>query len=494
MRKSLHFKLLYGFMLIIVVILTGVSFGVSLLIKDQMLANKQQELISKGSELARTIAEFSPEDSNDTQLAEFLNSVDSFLDLRIWLVDSSRQIIAVSAPHRERNEKPPRNPDRIGAGKGGAMPVGMRALLNELNPVYDGQIWTKTYKHPYYGERMLVVAVPIIKPNGDVDGVVLLNAPVTGINAFMKHIYYYISAAGFVAILLALLITNWLTRSIVRPLKAMQQTAGAMARGDYSTLVKVETNDEIGKLGLALNSLAQDLGKFISKIESEEKLRRDFVANVSHELRTPLTIIRGYNEALMDGTIDDSILANKYHHLVREETVRLERLIKELLDLSSLQAENVPLDMEKIPLPAIIDSVILMIQYRASQNEVTLIADNQLNLPDILGNGDRITQLLLILLDNALKYTPPGGTVTLTTNLTAVGVTLVVSDTGAGISEEDLPYIWERFYKADKSRSRAVGGTGLGLAIAREIIDLHHANATITSLLGQGTTITITFH
>ena len=340
---------------------------------------------------------------------------------------------------------------------------------------------------------MLVVAVPITLANGQIGGAVLLHAPIAGIDAFMHHIYYYIGGAGLLAVLIALLIVNRLTRDVVRPLKTMQQTAEAMARGDYSTQIKVETSDEVGRLGLALNSLAQDLAKHIAQLDNMEKLRRDFVANVSHELRTPLTIIRGYTEALLDGTVESPDQMHKYHRQMRDESVRLERLIKDLLDLSRLQSVRAEPEQDSIPLTAIADSVVSMISHQAQQKQITLTSNTSQHVPDIRGNGDRLTQLILILLDNAIKYTPIGGNVTISVLQDTKAITLKVADAGAGIPVEDLPYIWERFYKVDKSHCRADDGTGLGLAIAKQIIDLHQADAEVISELKHGTTFTIRF-
>ena len=406
MKHSLQLKLLFSFMLVITVLLSVVLLGVSALIKEQTLAAKQQELIDKGTELADTLNNFYAEHGSFTRLDTFLTNADSYLGARIWVLDASRRVVNMSGMG-------------MGMGPGWRMnsssgPGGIYTIIDQLDSVYDGKIWTKTFNNPYYGEKMLVVAVPITLANGQVGGAVLLHAPVAGIDAFMQHIYYYIGGAGLLAVLLALLVVNYLTRHIVCPLKAMQETAGAMAQGDYNTLVKVETSDEVGRLGLALNSLARDLASYIAELNQMEKLRRDFVANVSHELRTPLTIIRGYNEALLDGTIDDPAQVKKYYCLMRDETVRLERLINDLLDLSRLQSAKTAIDKEKLPLPAVAVSVVRMLEQQAQQKGIHLLANTQ-ETPVIQANGDRITQLLLILLDNGIKYTPPGGTVTLTT-------------------------------------------------------------------------------
>lgn len=498
MKNSLHLKLLYSFMLIIVVMLIGISLGVSFIVKEEMVASKEQELIEKGSELAQAVSTFQQEHGSLEQLPSFLNRIDGFIESRIWILDKSRQVIAMSAAQQEFNGQMPRM-IRPGKGMGQGMGKGLGAgtgagfIRSELDPVFEGKVWTKIFEHPFYEEKMLVVAVPIFDADGKVSGAVILNRPVTAINSFMENMYYYIGIAGVVAFVLALVVVSWLTRGIVRPLKDMQETAAAMARGEYSNVVAIHSNDEVGHLGIALNSLAQDLAKYIGELNQMEKLRRDFVANVSHEFRTPMTIIRGYNEALLDGTISDPELVKKYHRMMGDEILRLERLITELLDLSRLQSANMKMDKEKLPLAALADSVVNLIKQQAEQKQVDIVVNKEEKGTTIWGNGDRIIQLLLIIMDNALKYTPAGGTITVSTLRDGDWVTLQVADTGIGIPKEDIPYIWNRLYKVDKSHCRADGGTGLGLAIGKEIIELHQAKVMVTSEVQQGTTITIQF-
>lgn len=498
MKISLQLKLLIAFMLVITVTLGSVLWGISLFIKDQVLSNKQQELLQKGTELASKIQNFQAESGSIDKLGDYLTNADQYLDARIWVVDKSRQIVAMSGHPMVGNQ-----PHGPGLGRGNQGPMGggmglqgmggMRTLFNELDPVFNGQVLKKIMDQPYYGEKMVVIAVPIKQADGSVSGAVLLNAPVTGINEFMQRTYYYAGAGGLIALLFTLLVVNRLTRAIVRPLKAMQEAAGTMAKGDYTTRVDVKSSDEVGQLGKAFNSLAEDLASYMVELEKTERLRRDFVANVSHELRTPLTIMRGYTNVLLDGIVDNPDQATNYLRIIQEETVRLERLVKDLLDLSRLQSETSSWHVESIPLPAIADNVVHMLKQAAGKKNITLDLATEGTVPNILGSGDRLTQLLLILLDNALKYTPVSGHVTLSITQDQSNVVLVVTDTGTGIPDEDLPYIWERFYKVDKSHSRTEGGAGLGLAIAKQIIDRHQAKAEVTSNLGQGTKFIIHF-
>lgn len=498
MRHSLQRKLLYSYMAVIIIMLTMVSVGVSYLIRDYFISSKKQELMNKAYELSQVVDDYYQGTINLHQLGIFINSVDSFLDARIWVIDGSRRVLAMSSPRRWHGPGGPGHKPGMMQGRMG-MPLefnvrGMpRQFLANLDRVFEGREWSATLQHPFYDEEMLLVSIPVIQADGGVNGIILLHSPVRSINEYMQRIYYYIAAIGLVAVLLTIVIVNWLSRGIVRPLREMQLAAQAMAHGDYNRRTGIHTEDEVGELGRSLNSLAQDLEHFVSETEKVDKLRRDFVANVSHELRTPLTIIRGYTEALTDGTAADPVLQAKYLGMMRDETERLERLIKDLLDLSRLQSQNTQGEMEPIPLAAVAEGAVSIFRRGAEQKGVALQAETPEENTVIRGNGDRLTQLLLILLDNALKFTAAGGRITVKAGRDKNLVRLTVSDTGSGISPEDLPFIWERFYKADKSHSRSSVGTGLGLAIAKEIIELHGATVEVTSVLGAGTEFIICF-
>jgi signal transduction histidine kinase len=370
----------------------------------------------------------------------------------------------------------------------------LRGLLANLDPVYRGEVLSTVIDHPYYGEKMVVVGVPILLPDGRVDGAVLMNSPVAAVNEFMARIYEFIGIGAFVGILFSFLAVRLFTRSLVRPLRAMQATAGAIAGGDYSARVEVRSNDEIGSLGNTINGLAQDLGEFMLEVGKTEKLRRDFIANVSHELRTPLTVIRGYTEAMADGVVREPEKIKRYQYLIRDEAIRLERLIKDLLNLSRLQSSSADGSLAPVALSEISSHVMQLISPLAESKHILLHCDAAPGLPLIRGNRDRLVQLLLILLDNAVKYTPPRGSVSLSLQQKEAGVlNCVIQDTGSGIPADELPYIWERFYKVDQSHQRSDEGTGLGLAIARQIISLHEATVQVTSELDAGTRIELAF-
>jgi len=502
MRKlSFQMRLVAAFMLVIVILLSSVLWGASAFIRDRMITTKQQELIRKGSDIAERIRTTRETQGTAASLSDILSDVDSFLEARVWILDASRQPVEVSTA-RHAGARQPGMGMGLGLGRmSGAMrnatlpQLGnLRSLLADLDPVYRGEVWSKIIDHPYYEERMVVVGVPILLPNGKVDGAVLLNSPVTAVNDFMGHIYEFVGIGALIGIFFSFLVVRLFTRSLVRPLQAMQTTAGAIAQGDYSARVEVRSNDEIGSLGNTINGLAQDLGDFMLEVGKTEKLRRDFIANVSHELRTPLTIIRGYTEAMADGVVKEPGQIKRYQYLIRDETIRLERLIKDLLNLSRLQSSSAACTFSAVSLTEIAAHVIQLISPLAESKKIQLHYNAAENLSLVQGNRDQLIQLLLIFLDNAVKYTFSGGAVTLSLKQNETGdLICAIQDTGIGIPAEDLPYIWERFYKVDKSHQQGDEGTGLGLAIARQIITLHDAQVLITSEPEDGTRIELVF-
>lgn len=231
----------------------------------------------------------------------------------------------------------------------------------------------------------------------------------------------------------------------------------------------------------------------ITEIKRLEQMRSDFVANVSHELKTPLTSIKGFAETLKSGAINDNDLREKFLEIIDVEADRLTRLINDILSLSELENKKPNLLFERIDLNKEIDVIREMMLSLSRLKGITLIFSKDERIPYVIGNHDKVKQLLINLIDNAIKYTPKGGSVSVKTYFEDGNVYIEVADTGIGISKEHLPRLFERFYRVDKGRSRALGGTGLGLAIVKHIIAAMEGSITVKSELGRGTVFTIKF-
>jgi two-component system phosphate regulon sensor histidine kinase PhoR len=231
----------------------------------------------------------------------------------------------------------------------------------------------------------------------------------------------------------------------------------------------------------------------ITELKKLETMRRDFVANVSHELRTPLTAIRGYAETLLAGALSDRDRSRQFLAVIDRHSERLSRLIDDLLTLSDLELGKTALKREAVQVEGLVDEVFEVVGEKADRGKVTLVKAIPSDLPLLLGDADRLQQVLINLTDNAVKYTPAGGRVTIgarqTENGSAPLVEVEVADSGIGIPAEDLPRLTERFYRVDKARSRELGGTGLGLAIVKHLVQLHGGKLQITSEPNVGTTV-----
>ncbi|MGH7793969.1 MAG: ATP-binding protein [Candidatus Binatia bacterium] len=235
----------------------------------------------------------------------------------------------------------------------------------------------------------------------------------------------------------------------------------------------------------------------ITDIKHFESMRSDFVANVSHELRTPLTAIRGYVETLLDTPPADPEDSRQFLTIIDRHSERLSRLTEDLLVLSDLESGNIQLALQPLDPNQLIQRVLEIFWDRAAKKQVKLEHDVKSDVPTLHGDVDRLQQLFINLVDNAIKYTPPGGTVTLTAARSAPDngapprVEISVRDTGPGIPEKDLPRLTERFYRVDKARSRDLGGTGLGLAIVKHIVQAHKGELKIDSTINKGTTVSV---
>jgi signal transduction histidine kinase len=292
------------------------------------------------------------------------------------------------------------------------------------------------------------------------------------ISSVNRSLLLAVIAAGLAAVLLTLS----LSRRIIGPVEALTAVARKMERGDLIQRVEVQSRDEIGELAHAFNAMADGLARL-------EQLRRNMVTDVAHELRTPLSNIRGYLEALQDGLTEPTpaLIDSLY-----EEAMLLSRLVDDLQELALAEAGKLQLVRQPITLAEIVEQVVNIFQPQMTAKGLTVKADLPTDLPPVDADPDRVGQILRNLLTNAITYTPSGGKITVTARSTGSEVEVSVQDTGVGIAPEHLPYVFERFYRADKSRARATGGAGLGLAIVRQLVEAHGGRVWAESTPGVG--------
>ena len=288
-------------------------------------------------------------------------------------------------------------------------------------------------------------------------------SPTSSHQMFVSAVHRYLVWASLGALVLAVGFSFLLMRRTLHPLTQMTEITSKIASGDYSASVPVKSQDEVGQLALAFNRMAESLQQI-------EQLRKTMMIDVAHELRTPLTNIKGYLEALNDGVVSPS---EETFQLLQEETFRLGQLVEDILRLAKADAAKASLRKVEIHLAHLITQ---MLESFRSQLE-----DKGLRVETHLADGEKslwadphlLSQVLQNLLQNAWQYTPSGGTLTVSTELKPQSIKVVLTNTGGEIAEEDLPFIFERFYRGEKSRSREHGGAGIGLAIVKELVEAH---------------------
>ncbi|GAB6157532.1 HAMP domain-containing sensor histidine kinase [Desulfotomaculum varum] len=361
----------------------------------------------------------------------------------------------------------------------------------DMSQIIDGAELTYRGHHPMFNTEILTVAVPVKKATAVV-GALVVNTPLQPIDSNLRALQGVSLYSLLGGLSLAALVSWLLSRYLSGPLLQMQEVAKSMARGDYSRRVDVARNDEIGWLAESLNSLACQLAEKISLLRQVDQTRRDFVASVSHELRTPLTIIQGNAEALLDGVVKDPAKQRQYLNNILEETLRLRRLTGELLDLRKIELGEVVLNKQAVDAVSLFNSVVNKMQDLAAAREIVLHFVPPSRPILVTADSDRLGQILINLIENALRFSLPGGEVLVTLEEHRQVIIAEVKDNGPGIPEEEQPFIWDKFYKVDKSRCRSAGGTGLGLAIVKQLVELHGGTINLISKPGQGTTFRFT--
>lgn len=293
--------------------------------------------------------------------------------------------------------------------------------------------------------------------------------------------FIIVMTAVCIAILLLMALTGfYFINSIVKPVQQISATAAKFAKGDFSLRIKNDSGDEIGDLCTAINHMADELS-------SADTMKNEFISSVSHELRTPLTAIKGWAETINNER--DPVITGKGIRVITNETERLSRMVEELLDFSRMQSGHFTLQQDTMDILAELGDAVLIYAEKARSENVMIIYEEPEMLPFVNGDKNRIRQVFINIIDNAIKYSNIGGVVRIFASETENGdISVIVEDNGCGIKKADLPKIKTKFYKANHTKK----GSGIGLAVADEIITMHGGTLTVDSEEGKGTKVTIT--
>lgn len=331
----------------------------------------------------------------------------------------------------------------------------------------------------YYDHKVMAVAYPL-KSGDNIVGVLRLIAPLKEVNEDIRAIGLMFIGFGLVVIVICGLVSVLLAETIVGPLKDVTSAAEKMALGDFQAKSIKKYDDEIGRLSDTLNFMADEIIK-------KEELKNNFISSISHELRTPLTSIKGWAVTLKHSQDNMEILTDGLN-IIEDESDRLSDMVEELLDFSKFISGRVELIKERVNIYQLIDQVGKQLRPRAERDNIDFRVDIEEDMPETWSDSNRLKQIFINLLDNAFKFTPPGGQVSLGAGYQDGDFIFHIRDTGHGIGEEDLPNIKEKFYKGKASQSQS----GIGLSICDEIIKLMEGSFEIKSQVGKGTQIKVT--
>lgn len=468
MIRSLFAKLLLSHVAIILVSMLTLGLLMSYLVRDHVIENKRRDLLAKGKAAVDIIT---PTLAKGQQPPDrWFEGMGDMSGANIWLMDKNGQVLAGQAPKGWRGKR-----------------------VGNLSELWDKADWLdldnngsqKILKPWRNGDPAIVAALPLPPRESGPPAALFLYSPLKGVTrttqALGDLLLYSLTASALAAMIVGLLTA----RSLTRPLHNISQAAAAFAAGNYASRTTATQSDEIGELGRTFNTMAAELAQL-------EQKRREFLSDVSHEIKTPVASIQALAETMLDGLVTTEKQRERYLTSIVDESNRIGRLVGDLLDLSQLEAGELPLAPQTIQLtPFITDHTATLVPF-LELKELTIDTSIPATLPPVLADPHRLDQVLTNLLTNAIRHAVPGSAISLSARTLQQQVAIDISNTGQGIEPEHLPYIWQRFYRVDKSRSRGDGGTGLGLAITHKLVIAMGGTVSATSTPGQTTTFTFT--
>ena len=466
MKSKIARRLLkyFGTALILFALVIGGVFVV--LFRESAVAMNRDALRQRAEAMASALSGYASGETGAmgrrAGYGAYLKLLDEIAMTDVWVVDRDHNLITAGMMGSQyRYGDLPADADEVVA----RVFVGETTFSESFSGLFDAPTIT--------------VGTPIAS-NDAVVAALLLHAPASGVDQAMRQGLTAMGISLAAALFLSAILAALLSIKFTRPLERMEEAAVSLAAGAYGSKTGVTQQDEIGKLASAIDQLSEKLRDAEGEREKLNQLRQAFIANISHELRTPVTVLRGSLEALCDRVVEKPEQVEEYHRQMLGETIALERLVNDLMDLTRLENVDFPIEMQTVDLGDALDDAVRSARGIARAKDIEIRVERSAPVV-ITGDYGRLRQMLLIVLDNAVKFSPKGSAVEvrLTPELAAI------RDHGPGIPPEDLPHIFDRFYRA--STARDTQGSGLGLAIARRIAERHGVKIDVESAPGWGT-------
>ena len=365
-------------------------------------------------------------------------------------------------------------------------------LNSIINSAFSGRTASALFNSTMHGMTVMAVAKPLSLNNREICGAIVMVRTMEQLDETTAESIRLIIISSLLALGVSGLVATMLARRITNPIRQMQSMARDMAEGNYECKTGIDRTDEIGEMARSIDMLSDKLLENEVERANLEQMRLDFFANVSHELRTPISVIRATSECLNDGVVTDKNKISEYYERILRECGTMERLVADLLTLSKMQNPNFMIEKEPVNLVEIFDEIIRNASAISNQKNIKINIRRDKDVYMIMGDYDRLNQMFMVIFDNAVKFSPEGSNIYVTIASDAEKkVSVSIKDEGVGISEEELPFIFEKFYKS-KLRMNAKG-TGLGLSIAKYIALKHGGTIDVTSEQGKGTEFVFKF-
>ncbi|WP_071064338.1 HAMP domain-containing sensor histidine kinase [Andreesenia angusta] len=452
----------YNYVIIILAVLMVLEIGFMIFIKNYYYGDISRRVSDRAVDTTQFYhiyldsSDYTLEEIADRMVRDFPRRDDESLEFQI--VDTSGDVIVSSS----------------------GFYVDRTIDTSDYTEALKGNLGTWQGRDPETEERIMAASSPIERASGEVIGAIRYITSLEEANKTIIKIFMVSMLFVLLTVAMMMMMSVLFSKSIINPLNEINEVAKKMAEGQFSERIEKHYNDEIGELADTINYMA-------GEIVNSANLKNEFISSISHELRTPLTSIKGWSETIVTGDFEDKEEARLGLNIIIKETTRLSQMVEELLDFSKMESGRIVLHLEDVDIRSELEDIVSIARLRAKKDGIDLLYHRTEELPLVVGDKNRLKQVFINIIDNAIKFTPEGKDVYVEADSDEEYVYVKIRDEGIGIPKEDLDHIYEKFFKGKSKKS----GSGIGLAISKEIMNLHKGELRVDSEVDEGTTVTL---